>query len=145
MNHKRKLTYVVKDNSCWEPIGRTILNGYPIIWSNGRNEYVHRFVYSELFGEIPKGMVVRHKCDNTLCMNPEHLEIGTYAENSNDMISRGRSLQGIKTTWAKLTENQVKEVLSSTLSQRKLAKIYNVSHVAIYLVRKRKTYKNVSL
>jgi hypothetical protein len=44
----------------------------------------------EKYGEIPKGMVIRHKCDNPACCNIEHLEIGTPLDNVNDMIERGR-------------------------------------------------------
>ena len=40
------------------------------------------------FGEIPKGMVIRHKCDNPNCCNIEHLEIGTQKDNIEDMIKR---------------------------------------------------------
>ena len=50
----------------------------------------HRLIYEQCFGEIPKGAVIRHKCDEPSCINPEHLEIGTPKDNTQDMIDRGR-------------------------------------------------------
>jgi HNH endonuclease len=52
-----------------------------------------RFVYEECFGEVPEGLLVRHKCDNAYCINPEHLEIGTHQDNMNDLTKK-RMLNG---------------------------------------------------
>jgi hypothetical protein len=52
----------------------------------------HRFAYNLFVGEIPKGMVVRHKCHNPACCNPEHLLIGTQFDNIQDMVKAGRHL-----------------------------------------------------
>lgn len=49
----------------------------------------HRFVWEAVYGPIPKGMVVRHKCDNRLCFRLSHLELGTIADNNNDARIRG--------------------------------------------------------
>lgn len=51
----------------------------------------HRAAYAYHFGPIPKNVIVRHKCDNPPCVNPYHLEIGTYSDNVRDCIERGRS------------------------------------------------------
>ena len=61
--------------------------------NGGASKYIpaHKWVYQQHYGEVPKGMVVRHKCDVRSCVNIEHLEIGTPYDNIQDMISRGRS------------------------------------------------------
>lgn len=82
-------------------------------------------------GAIPRGMVVMHKCDNRLCCNPNHLEVGTIADNNHDAIAKGRNAKGERNGNSKLTELQVREIRAKhklgeyTVSQ--LAKLYKVS------------------
>lgn len=79
------------ETGCWECTSHPLnTSGYPRIGKNGKQYCVHRFLYEELFGPVPEGHVVRHKCDNRRCINPEHLELGTYKENSQDMVERKR-------------------------------------------------------
>lgn len=52
--------------------------------------YAHRLVYELRFGPIPRGLVVRHRCDRAGCCNPDHLELGTPSENFADWWQRGR-------------------------------------------------------
>jgi HNH endonuclease len=52
--------------------------------------YLHRFIYEEMYGPIPADLVVRHTCDNSHCINPEHMLLGTRKQNTQDAIARGR-------------------------------------------------------
>lgn len=63
---------------------------YPILVIKNKRVKVHRFSYEYFIGTIPDGMYVLHKCDNTICSNPEHLFLGTQKENVMDMINKGR-------------------------------------------------------
>lgn len=74
--------------------GITNADGYGLIGSGtrkGRNILAHRLSYEFKFGSIPKGMMILHKCDNPPCINPDHLFIGTAADNIHDMVAKGRA------------------------------------------------------
>lgn len=122
--------------------------GYTKIIYKGKQERLHRVIYEMNYGEIPKGMVIRHKCDNPNCCNIDHLEIGTHQDNSNDMVKRGRSVKGRKyptlrgtnNVKNKLSDNDVKEIYLSKLGYRKLSKIYNVSPSSIKNIKKKKLW-----
>ena len=85
-------------SGCWLWTGGTDQHGYGRIWSGGKTDAGHkraliapRVSYQHHVGEIPDGMVVRHKCDNPACVAPHHLELGSHKENTQDMLSRGRA------------------------------------------------------
>lgn len=83
----------VERDGCWEWQGGKS-KGYGRISVNGSPYSTHRIAYAERYGPIPDGMIVRHKCDNPPCCNPDHLELGTQADNIADMVSRGRHVPG---------------------------------------------------
>lgn len=56
----------------------------------------HREIYRLTHGEIPKGLLVRHKCDTPQCVNPDHLCAGTHRDNMQDSLSRGRNARSLK-------------------------------------------------
>lgn len=105
--------------------------GHIQIWFNKRLEPIHKLFYRYVYGDIPKGLVVRHKCDNSHCINLNHLELGTQADNIKDMDIRGRRHfpKGILNAKAKLTEDQVKEIraLKGKVSRRELQERYGIS------------------
>jgi len=85
---------VEKTESCW--LWRNALHsaGYGKLGIGGRGGkqvYAHRFSYEMHFGAIEEGLIVRHKCDNPRCVNPDHLELGTQRDNVDDMMGRGRN------------------------------------------------------
>lgn len=109
-------------------------DGYPRIRDRYKNVGVHRYIYGECFGEIPKGLVVRHKCDNPKCINPEHLELGTYQDNSNDMVSRNRSCKGEKNGKSKLTKQDYEKILRAReldFTENEIAYIFGVNRAHI--------------
>ncbi len=81
---------VQKPNGCLEWTGCFYKSGYPQFWFEGKKQRGNRVIYKLLHGEIDKTKVVRHSCDNTKCINPDHLQIGTQKENMMDAKSRKR-------------------------------------------------------
>lgn len=118
----------------------------------GQKTKLHRKVYCEANGltlDAIKGLVVRHKCDNPRCINPEHLEIGTSADNSADMVKRGRHRtnpqRGEANYNATLTEDDVRFIRANdgVISQRKMAARFGVSQRLIFNVLRGKAWQSV--
>lgn len=62
---------------------------YPQLYFKGKNVRGNRLVWTLINGEIPKGMLVCHKCNNPKCLNPDHLYLGTHLDNIQDAIKSG--------------------------------------------------------
>lgn len=77
-------------DKCWFWNGTQNGAGYGSLSCNGKSVMAHRFSYALHNGDIPSGIVVMHLCDNPLCCNPNHLELGTYKDNAYDAIRKGR-------------------------------------------------------
>lgn len=75
---------------CWQWMGSTLPHGYGRVMYRQVNWLAHRLAYFLTFGEIPKGMLVCHNCDNTGYCNPSHLFLGTNKDNTADMLKKGR-------------------------------------------------------
>lgn len=86
-NNAKNLEVRVTENECWEVISHCTDNaGY----GQYKNQRAHIVMYKKHKGEIPKGMHVRHICDNKLCCNPKHLILGTHKDNMQDALERDR-------------------------------------------------------
>lgn len=90
---------VDKRPSCWLWTASRRHKGYgAFVWALPSGEIIqgraHRFSWIIHNGEIPDCLCVLHKCDNPLCVNPDHLFLGTKAENNADMLSKGRHVKG---------------------------------------------------
>lgn len=105
---------VNKGDGCWLWTASTNDDGYGHFRSAaGKHLNAHRYSYQLHNGAIPAGMTVMHSCDTPRCVNPEHLRLGTHAENMADMRSKNRGTSGEKNHKAKLTEAQVREIKSN--------------------------------
>lgn len=81
---------VTKTDTCWIWNGKKNNKGYGLIYAGRNNVLAHRFSYEMKFGKIPKGKFGCHKCDNPICVNPDHIFIGTQHDNMRDASLKGR-------------------------------------------------------
>lgn len=127
-------------SGCWIWLGYKQKFGYGQVRINGKLHKTHRYAYEQTYGPIPDGLVVLHKCDNPSCCNPEHLRLGTHADNVADRVSKGRTktghLYGESNPDAKLTWEQVQsirnEYIPYKVSTTYLAKKYGVTQGVIW-------------
>lgn len=149
-------SYVVPDGDCLRWVGATTspgprcAGGYGLfhVKREGKNidMYAHRYAYERQNGEIPKGLQIRHSCNNRWCVNPAHLSVGTRQDNMDDMKKAGRQSKGEHRHSAKLTEMQVLEIRRRFAAGERccdLEKAYNVSHCTMWRVIHRVSWKHV--
>lgn len=129
----------VPEAGCWLWDGGVKPNGYG--WVNWRRKVynVHRFFYEHLVGPIPTGMQINHKCDTPLCVNPDHLFVGTQTDNIRDMMAKKRGLVGDLGPGAVLTEVEVLQIVdivnAKVISLKSIAKAYGISENVISSIR----------
>jgi hypothetical protein len=125
---------VEKTDECWLWNGVKDRYGYGRLNCERKRTSAHIFSFLLHGGTIPEDYVVRHKCRNRNCVNPDHLETGTHTENMRDKVRDG-------TNAMKLTKTQVLEIRERVNeTQRKLAKEFNVSQRTISCIISRKLW-----
>lgn len=141
-----------EDDGCWEWTHGKIKTGYGVIRINNKNFGAHRISYLMHFGNFDNKLCVLHKCDNPSCVRPDHLYLGTQTDNMKDMDNKKRRklniMKGEQNGRSKLLVIDViniKKMLSNKISQREIAKKYNVSQVAVSLIKRNKNWKYVAI
>ena len=122
-------TRVVGD--CLEWTGAKEKDGYGTLRVNLTRYRAHRVSWAMRNGRDPGDMFVCHSCDNPACVKPDHLWLGTPAENVADMVQKGRTYRhdyaGEKHPAARLTEDDVRRIRTRPKKQRELAEEYGVA------------------
>lgn len=117
--------------------------GYGRLSVNGRMQYAHRASFELKNGKIPRGMNVLHKCDIPTCINPDHLFLGTHADNVADKVAKNRHLRGETIGNSKLTEKEVLAIRASPVGVNELARRMGLAPMTISLIRNRKIWKHI--
>lgn len=117
---------------CWIWHGQKV-NGY----GRFRGERAHRYAYQLHRGAIPDGLMIRHMCGNKRCVNPDHLEPGTMADNAQDGIRLGEILRGSRNGRSKISEADARYIIDNPdgLTGAKLARKFGVSSATISLIK----------
>jgi hypothetical protein len=139
--------YTKKTDGCWLWIGYRDPNGYGRLHLKGTPQLAHRLAYAVRYGSIPDDRQACHKCDNPQCVNPEHIFLGSQADNNHDKIRKGRARQGHalgeEHGIAKLTEAQVREIRSNGKSDPENGRLFGVSSATVFAIRHRKTWRHI--
>jgi len=126
------------ETKCWVWTGYVRPDGYGNFWMGGKSPFklAHRVAWKLWRGE-PNGCILHTPviCHNRLCVNPDHLRLGTREDNNRDRILDGTSNRGSQHPQSKLTEEQAHLIRSSTKTGIDLAHEFNVSQGAISMIR----------
>jgi DNA-binding MarR family transcriptional regulator len=106
------------DDGCWLWLGHRDRGGYGSASYQGKTMGAHRVAYLTEVGPIPEGLWVLHKCDNPPCVRPDHLFLGTVADNNADAIAKGRQARRRGNSHPSLTTLQVRAI--RRIAERKL-------------------------
>lgn len=129
-------THVRKTNTCWLWTAGKFRRGYGSFKFNGKTVKAHRFSYELHVGPIPPKLYVCHHCDNTSCVRPDHLFVGTQFDNMRDMAKKKNYLDrsGEHNANAKLTKDTISEIrqeAKSDTTQKRLAQKFGISRSQI--------------
>ena len=130
--------HVTTEDDCWEwqasrtPPGYGRTHVFDPVAGKNRGEYAHRLAYIAENGvDIPAGMVIMHLCDNPPCCNPAHLRMGTYRDNTQDAIRKGRWRSACPQVDIDRWKDQLVAVYQRGGSVQAIARMAGVSQYAI--------------
>ena len=139
------------EGGCWLWVGGKTRGGYGLFEKAAGVKRVpaHRYAWELLRGPIPEGLWVLHDCpggDNPACVNPDHLFVGTQADNEADKVRKGRTAKGERQGSAKLTVDKVREMRHGRAegeSLNSLARRFRTSKKQVLNVVQRKHWRHV--
>jgi len=116
-NFWSKVNYPGNDQDCWEWTAYVLWDGYGQFRFFGKNIKCHKVSYMYYFGPIPPGLWILHKCNNKLCVNPNHLYAGTRQDNAND-AKYFETFVGSKNGRSILNENKIYEIITDVYNNK---------------------------
>ena len=141
-----------RNSECHLWTGRMDTSGYGRLRESGLSFGAHRAAWIVTRGPIPAGLLVCHKCDVRNCVNPDHLFLGTHADNMADRDAKGRHStplwlasmpRGAKHWGARLTDDAVRVIRADPRSSRCLAAEFNIAPCTVRKIRLRISWKHV--
>ena len=140
------------EGDCWLWTGARNPCGYGNLKLDGRNALAHRVSWEMRYGPIPSGpghhgTCVLHRCDVPACVNPEHLRLGSQAENVADKYQKGRGRHtgapGESHWSARLTENDVRAIRAAPGTREDIAACFGVTASHVGAIRRREKWRHI--
>lgn len=148
---ERFMRSVRKTESCWIWTRPPRTDGYgQVLAFDGLKRKVmtaHRVSYLMHHGPLVDGLCVLHSCDTPLCVNPDHLSLGTHLDNMADMVAKGRQVKGRGRLNSKLCEAAVIEIRrrhGEGESQTTIGRDFGVTRKTVFMVATRRAWKHVA-
>lgn len=148
----REKVRVGAPDECWEWTAAKA-RGYGKIKIGRAIKQAHRLSWSWANGqEPPPDLCVLHRCDNRACVNPQHLFLGTFADNSADMVAKGRQARGERMSElhrgelsgkAKITAEQAQAIRADQRPQHEIAAQYGIAPTAVSKIKRRETWRYI--
>lgn len=141
---------------CWEWTAGKQASGHGFFFpKHGKIVRAYRYAWELTFGAIPAGLCVLHHCDNPACVRPDHLFLGTQADNMRDMDAKGRRAKhnpanqsGEKNHQAKLTADivqRIKALSASGVRQAEIMRVTGVDRRRVWSIVHGETWKHISI
>jgi hypothetical protein len=151
---KRFWSKVKKADECWGWNACIDKYGYGQMTKGspgpGNKTTAHRISWMIHYGQIPENLGVLHSCDNRSCTRPDHLFLGTSAQNSKDMVNKGRQASGEACALSKLKQSQVEEIIrlaviknGRTLNRSFLMNKFGISQSTVHCITHNITWKHI--
>lgn len=148
LRHRFEEKYTPEPMSgCWLWEAYCDKDGYGRFGIGGAAYRAHRVSWELHNGRIPDGMLVLHKCDVPECVNPDHLFLGSSADNISDMIAKGRAALGeALATYgnSKLNEDQVKQIFVAAGKHGDIGKKYNISRSQVWSIKNKRSWAKLT-
>ncbi len=141
-------------DGCWIWTGAKRTSGYGVFKLDGKAESAHRVSYKLFKGNIPEGIFVCHTCDNPMCVNPDHLFLGTASDNMMDAQNKGRLVipegkrfkKGYMPSFATITKEQaiqVKMMLKKGMRNIDISEATGIKYQTIVDIKRGKSFRNI--
>ena len=137
-------------DECWLWQGGCSDGGYGQFDRDGRKIGAHRVAYEAIHGAIPRGSVVRHKCDNPRCVNPRHLLVGTHQDNMDDRTARGRGaiFRGQRNGRSKISDTTALRIYlaakAGDRTQKEVAELFGVKPSQVSDIANKRSHKHIT-
>lgn len=141
--------HVQKSESCWLWMGNTDQNGYGRIGVLFRSRLAHRLSWEINRGPIPPNLHVLHRCDVPGCVNPDHLFLGTQADNVADMIKKGRKAplprgsDHVSSTLSEADVMEIRRLILIGMRQREVALYFRMSQAQVWRIGRRQHWRHL--
>jgi hypothetical protein len=133
-------------DACWTWAGSHTGTGYGKLRAHGRIELAHRVAWELTKGASAGDLCVCHRCDNPGCVRPDHMFLGTHADNMKDAVAKGRKNEsrGVDHYATALDEAAIRAIRASSESSRVIGPRFGVAASTVRSIRNRKSWQHVA-